>query len=405
MTHRIVVIGAGYAGLTASWRLARGTRGTDIRIDLINATPTFVERIRLHQLSADTGTVERPLREVFAGSGVQVTVGRAVDLDTAARTVAVADGPDETVVHRDISYDTLVYALGSRTVRHTVPGVADHAHALDGVAAARRLAGLLPEIADAKGSLVVCGGGLSGVETAAEIAEAYPDLRVTLVTHGEIGYSLSPAARAYIRRVFTRLGVRLLEGRDVRAVTASTVDLSDGTAVPAAATVWCGSFEVPSLARDAGLTVDDAGRIRVDRTLRSVSHPDVYAVGDAAAVPLPWGTQRMSCQTSGPSGGHAGDVIAARLAGRQPAPFRFRYTGQCVSLGRGDGLVQFAHADDSPSRLLVTGRVAARAKEGVCRAAAWAATTGRLSNRALYPWPLGSAADSGTARTAPVEAA
>ncbi|MGA8115807.1 MAG: FAD-dependent oxidoreductase [Actinocatenispora sp.] len=389
MTHRIVVLGAGYAGLTAGRRLARATKSRDVRIDLVNATPSFVERVRLHQLSAATGTVERPLAEIVSGSGIHVTVGRVVGLDAGARTVAVDRGGD---AGRDtLDYDTLVYALGSRTAVRSVPGVAEHAYTLDGADGAGRLAGAVDHIATSGGNVVVCGGGLTGVEAAAELAEARPELRVTLVTSGEIGHSLSATARAYVRQVYQRIGVRLLEQRRVSSVTASAVLLSDGTEVPADATVWCGAFEVPGLARDAGLDVESSGRIRVDETLRSLSHPDVYAVGDAASVPLPWGPQRMSCQAGAPTGSHAADAIVTRLAGGEPVPFRFRYGTQCVSLGRRDGLIQLVHADDSPSRIVVTGRIAARIKELICRSAAWSATTGRLSDRALYPWPYAPA--------------
>ncbi len=197
---------------------------------------------------------------------------------------------------------------------------------------------------------------------------------------------------AHIRRVFDRLGITLRESTDVLAVTATGVRLADGSDIPTAATLWCGSFAVPALAADAGLATDPTGRIRVDETMRSVSHSDVYAVGDAAAIPLPWGTQRMSCQAGAPAGGYVADAIATRLAGGQPAGYRFRYLLQCVSLGRRDGVVQRVRADDSPAGVLATGATAARIKEIICRAAAWTTIGGRLGNSALYPPPIGASA-------------
>ncbi len=384
MTHRIVIVGAGYAGLGAATRLARRTRGRDVRIELLNATPSFVERVRLHQTAADTGRAERPLGGMLAGTGVALRVGRATAIDPTARTVRVEPGAD-------MSYDTLVYALGSFTAVDQVSGVAEHAYTLDGDSP-RQLAGALPGIASGRGTLAVCGGGLTGVEAATEFAEAYPGLRVTLVTRGGIGAGLSPQAGAHIRQVFDRLGIDLLESTEVRAVTATGVRLADGREITTAATLWCGSFAVPALAADAGLDTDPTGRIRVDETMRSVSHPDVYAVGDAAAIPLPWGAQRMSCQAGAPAGGYAADAIVTRLSGGEPAGYRFRYLLQCVSLGRSDGVIQLVHADDSPARVLATGRSAARIKEIVCRGAAWISANGRLSNSALYPRPIGSLA-------------
>jgi NADH dehydrogenase len=120
--------------------------------------------------------------------------------------------------------------------------------------------------------------------------------------------------------------------------------------------VWAASFAVSTLAAEAGLAVDDRGRVRVDGTLRSESHQDVYAVGDAAVVHVPrTGELRMSCASGMPIGAHAADAIRARAAGREPKPLRFRYFIQCVSLGRRDGLIQAVHADDTPKELVLRG--------------------------------------------------
>ncbi|MGH3792701.1 MAG: FAD-dependent oxidoreductase, partial [Pseudonocardiaceae bacterium] len=150
--------------------------------------------------------------------------------------------------------------------------------------------------------------------------------------------------------------------------------LADGDCVRTDAVLWTTGFRVLSLAREAGLSVDGRGRVLVDDTLRSLSHPNVYAVGDAAAVRGPDGRQlRMACATAIPAGRHAADVIASRLAGRGAAPLRFRYLIHCLSLGRRDGVVQFLHADDSPRDGVLTGRAAALVKETIVRGAAWTA--------------------------------
>lgn len=127
--------------------------------------------------------------------------------------------------------------------------------------------------------------------------------------------------------------------------------------------VWAAGFRVPALAADAGLAVDDAGRMIVDDRLRSVSHPTVYGIGDAAA------RIRMSCQTSLPMG----QYVARALAGRTSAAHRVRYVWQNISLGRRNGITQFTRADDSPVPAVLTGRTAARFKEAITRAAAWSA--------------------------------
>ncbi|GAA1544824.1 hypothetical protein GCM10009730_62400 [Streptomyces albidochromogenes] len=106
----------------------------------------------------------------------------------------------------------------------------------------------------------------------------------------------------------------------------------------------------------------------VDATLRSISHPEVYAVGDAAAaVSVGGAPSRMSCQAALPMGRGVADVVAARLTGRDPGPVRIGYTFTNISLGRRDGVVQFTHVDDRPRRLVLTGRAAAAFTEAVVR--------------------------------------
>jgi NADH dehydrogenase len=137
-------------------------------------------------------------------------------------------------------------------------------------------------------------------------------------------------------------------------------------------TVWTAGFAVHPLAAATTLDVSAAGQIVVDDTMRSVSHPDVYAVGDAAQAHGVNGTPlRMSCASGVPSAYHAADAIAARLTGRPIPPNRIGYNAQCISLGRRDGIVQWVTPDDKPKPSAVTGRSAARVKELICRAAAW----------------------------------
>ncbi|NBH08015.1 oxidoreductase, partial [Amycolatopsis sp. SID8362] len=107
----------------------------------------------------------------------------------------------------------------------------------------------------------------------------------------------------------------------------------------------------------------------------SVSHPDVYAVGDAALAPGANGAPlRMSCASGVPSAHLAADAIAARLTGREVPPNKIGYTAQCISLGRRDAVVQWVTPDDRPKPSAVTGRAAARVKELICRSAAWSVT-------------------------------
>ncbi|CCK31837.1 putative oxidoreductase [Streptomyces davaonensis JCM 4913] len=368
MKHRIVVLGAGYAGATTAGRLAKRLRREDVTITLVNAEPDLVERVRLHQLATGQDLRPRPFSEMFAGTGVELRLAKvtAVDVDAKAVTVTTADGAEELV-----AYDTLVYALGSGWNDQGVPGTAQHAHEVSSRPGALRLRERLAAL-EAGGSVVVVGGGLTGLEAATEIAEARPDLDVALADRGTLGDWLSEKGRTHLRKVIDKLGITVHEHTAVAAVESDTIRTTDGTAVPAAVTIWTTGFAVHPLARATTLDVNEQGRIVVDSTMRSVSHPDVYAVGDAALAMGPGDKPlRMSCASGVPMAWQAADTIAARLTGGKLPKGSIRYFQQCISLGRKEGLIQFVTADDQAVDRALTGRMAARYKELICKSAAW----------------------------------
>ncbi|POX51226.1 NAD(P)/FAD-dependent oxidoreductase [Streptomyces sp. Ru72] len=371
MQHRIVVLGAGYAGAIAAGRLARRLRREDVAITLVNAEPDFVERVRMHQLAVGQDLRPRPFDEIFAGTGVELKLAKVTGVDVDRRTVTVIDANGTAGREEQLSYDTLVYALGSGWNDQGVPGTAEHAHEIAGRPGALRLRERLARL-DAGQPVVVVGGGLTGLEAATEIAEARPDLDVALVARGGLGDWLSPKGRRHVRKVFGRLGITVHEHADVTAVEADGVTTADGTSVPAAVTVWTTGFAVHPIAKATTLEVTDTGRIVVDGTMRSVSHPDVYAIGDAAMAMGPGDKPlRMSCASGTPMAWQAADAIAARLTGGKLPNAPLRYFNQCISLGRREGLIQYVTADDRAVRAALTGRLAAVYKELVCKGAAW----------------------------------
>ncbi|MFD5321778.1 NAD(P)/FAD-dependent oxidoreductase [Streptomyces sp. NPDC127098] len=385
MKHQIVVLGAGYAGANAAARLAKRLHPADTEITLVNADAEFVERVRMHQLATGQDLKPRALTDVFAGTGVRVRQARVTAVDAEHRTVAVvdADGPAQ------IAYDTLVYALGSTAADHGVPGVAEHAHFVADKQSALRLRARLADLA-AGATVLVVGGGLTGIEASTEIAEARPDLRVSLATHGGLGDWLSEKAKGHLRAAFDRLGITLHEHTDIARVDPTGALTTDGSTIPAQVTVWTAGFAVHPIAAATTLRVSARGQIVVDDTMRSVSHPDVYAVGDAALAPGANGSPlRMSCASGVPSAYQAADAIAARLTGRQLPQNKIGYTAQCISLGRRDAVVQWVTPDDEPKPSAVTGKMAARIKEFICRSAAWSMShpTSMLPTRRRHTVP------------------
>ncbi|MCA2205575.1 NAD(P)/FAD-dependent oxidoreductase [Nocardia rosealba] len=394
--HRIVVLGAGYAGLAAARRLARTSRDTTITV--VDSRAEFVERVRLHQEAAGQRIKRWELRKLLERKGAEFVQARISGLDPVTKQVHLeeladspgrllgggtsagqarrsgqwsGDGTPEGAGHQashigewSLAYDTLVYALGSAADRSGAPGVADYARSVATPEDVRAL----PE-----GRVVVVGSGSTGIELAAELAESQRYSAVTLLGADEPGAWLSTQAVESIRTTLTRLGVEIRSSAKVVEVLPTGVRLADDTVIEAESVVWTAGFTVPDLARRAGLAVDEHGRIRTDATLRSISHPDIYAAGDAALIAGPGDRPlRMACATAIPAGGYVARAIVARAKGSEPEPMNFRYQLQCLSLGRHDAVIQVLNADDTPGGRVIRGRTGAVVKELIVRGAGMA---------------------------------
>jgi NADH dehydrogenase len=369
---RIVILGAGYAGVNCAVRLARKSRGRPVQITLVNASDRLVERIRLHEQAAGRRPPEHDLRGILRGTGVVLTVGHATAIDLEAQALIVDEQP--------VPWDRLVLALGSRTNVDGVPGIREHAFTLDSASTAR-LAAQVPAVAARGGRVVVVGGGLTGIEAATELAERHPSLRVSLVTRGRIVEGWSEAARAHLLHTFDRLGIELRECVAVESIDAGRLQTCHGP-VRFDLCVWSVGFSVPSLPREAGVAVNERGQVLLDPMLRSLSHPHVYAAGDVAwPVDAPGGPLPMGCKSAGPTGAHVADNLVHALAGEPEQPLHYVAPLYCVSLGRHDALVQTT-VSGAPTGRVLTGRPAAWIKELICRATVWML---HLQRRGLMP--------------------
>ncbi|WP_432560630.1 NAD(P)/FAD-dependent oxidoreductase [Granulicoccus sp. GXG6511] len=328
MKSSALVIGAGYGGLLTANRLA--ARGH--RVTLVNERAEFVDRIRLHEYVAGTRDhATRPLATMLHHA-VRFVQGRATRIHPGRTPAAtLSDGSTHAADH-------LVLAVGS--------GAGLGPAGLDGATALRRQLHALP----AGARVLINGAGLTGIETATEIATAHPALRVLL--HDPAGPlpTSSLRNRDWLRQRLPRLGV----------------DLTDQQA-EADLTIDCTGFRVPALAAESGLPVDAHGRVLLDDTLAVRGHDNLWGVGDAAVMasrPL-----RMACAVAEPMGGHVADGIGRYAAGQPVRPFNFGFGLQCVSLGRDDAMIVFVHRDDRPTTARLTGRAGAWFKELVSTAA------------------------------------
>jgi NADH:ubiquinone reductase (H+-translocating) len=354
----IAVLGGGYAGLFAARRAARAVtkaRRSGATVVLVDSDDAWQERTRWHQVAAGEAVRSRSRAHLFRGTRVETVTGTVTGIDLGGRTLTFGGQAREP-----LAFDRLVYAAGSRSNAAAIPGAPAHAHTLDTAETSRRIAAAVAERPDSR--VLIAGGGLTGIQTAAQIARRHPKAHVTLVSSGAIGHELPGAAQARITQALTGLGVEIVEQCRVEAVEPGYVRWADGQ-IAADLVVWTAGFAPSPLAAQAGLAVSGTGQIVVDTALRSVSHPFVFAAGDGAAVPRASSAYGAYAATA--TGATAGRNAGLDLAGRPVEPLSMGYSFLAASLGPGNAVVQLLHPDGTPRRQTLTGRAASAFKEAI----------------------------------------
>lgn len=334
----VVVLGAGYAGAHA----ARKARAAGVDVVVVDPdgchglAPRFAG-IAAGRMPAHDAAV--PLEDLL---DVEVVRDRAVGLDTAAGTIALASGGQ-------LTYGTLVVTVGAAPSAPPVPGILEHARPLASVDDALALR---DEVAAAPGNLVVIGGGATGVQLASEVARHWRGGHVTVV---EREASLLPGEPRSLgraaRRLLDAVDVEVLAGRSVTAVDAAGVVLDDGTR-RSGTVAWAGGWQATGsrLLPDAPTR---GGRLVVGLDLAVDGEPEVFAAGDTAAHTDPLGRALpMSAQVAAKAGAVAGHNAAARLLGRPTRPAVLVELGRVLEFGGGHaGIGQVGVARVGPVRL------------------------------------------------------
>lgn len=345
---RLVIIGAGFAGMYAALSSARlrdikGVPSTELKIALVAPEPTLVVRPRLYEPKPETLTA--PLQDVLKAIDVDYVQGRADSIDTKSRTVAIvtADGSRQT-----LSYDRLVMAAGSRLFRPNIPGLAEHGFSVDqlddAIALDRHLHGLARKPASAaRDTVVVAGGGFTGIEVATEMPARLHAIfgknakpRVIIVDRGDaIAPDMGAGPRPIIEDALRKLGVEVRLGAGVSALDKSGVTLSNGEHIESATVIWAAGMRAAPVTSQIPAERDNFGRLLVDRDLRVPSVPSVFATGDAArAASDDLGNYAlMSCQHATRMGAFAGNNAAAELLGVPTKPYHQKAYVTCLDLG------------------------------------------------------------------------
>jgi NADH dehydrogenase FAD-containing subunit len=368
-------------------RLAGKVARQSGQITLVDESDTFTVRPRLHEFATKQRVFRRSFPQILRKTQVQFLQARVTSLDPSQHRVTVQDQQQQ---QHELTYDYLVYALGSLTDRHSVPGVAEYAYSLSarGPFSAEALRETLPALQARGGQVIVCGGGATGIETAAQVASVYPQIKVSLVTHGSLALSWDKSVAEAIRQRLVGLGVEIVDQSTVRAVRAHSVVLEGGRELECSLCIWTAGFVVQPLAREAGLPVNERDQILVDPFLRSVSYPQIYAIGDAASPVENPGVARvrMSAFTAGIMGAHGADCVSAVLSGKTPTPLSFAYVAQAIALGRHHGIFFPLTPEDRPRSPYITGWLGSLTRQ----AAVGFAVTATLWQRrlpGLFAWP------------------
>ncbi|QFI69540.1 NAD(P)/FAD-dependent oxidoreductase [Sinorhizobium alkalisoli] len=347
MSERILIIGAGFAGMWSALGAMRlldqqGKADGSVEVAVIAPQPELHIRPRLYEKNASM--MKAPLSEIFANAGVRFIKGYATAVSTAKNSVSYSDDEGRETT---ISYSKLVLATGSVLFRPDIPGLA-HAFNVDQLADAAVLEEHISELrrlpeSRSRNTVVVAGGGFTGIETAAEMPHRLraalgkdADVRVVVVERNDaIGPDLGPGPRPVIEQAFAELGVETRLGEGIIAIDPEGVTLASGERIDAATVVWTAGARANPITKQIDAEKDAFGRLHVDRNLKVIGHSNVYATGDVAYAATDDDGNRtmMSCQHAQNLGRSAGHNVAADLLGVDPIPYSQEKYVTCLDLG------------------------------------------------------------------------
>ncbi|QUS39811.1 NAD(P)/FAD-dependent oxidoreductase [Tardiphaga alba] len=358
--HRIVVVGAGFGGLEAVYRL----RGVDAVTTLVDQRNHHLFQPLLYQVataSLATSEIAWPIRYLLRGrKDVTTLLGTVTGVDVAAKCVRLDDG-------QMLPYDTLVLATGAghayfghdewepfapglktledaTTIRRRILTAFERAERADDPA---EQAALL--------TFVIIGAGPTGVELAGTIAEmartTLPDdfrnidtrkARVMLVEAGQrVLANFSEELSAYAHRSLEKLGVEVALGHAVSDCNVDGVVYGD-THLPARTIIWAAGVRASPAAEWLGVAADRAGRLQVNADLTVPDHPDIFAIGDTVSIAAPDGSLVPGIAPAAKQEGrYVANAIKQRLRGETPAPFRYRHDGSLAQIGKHLAVIDF----------------------------------------------------------------
>jgi NADH:ubiquinone reductase (H+-translocating) len=346
MKSNILIIGAGFAGVWSALSAARlldQAQRDDLSISVLAPQPEL--RIRPRFYEADVHNLKAHVGELFEAVGVRFIAGNAESIDAEARSVSYTDVDGQ---RQQIAYDRLILAAGSQVARPPIPGLAEHAFDVDQMESAVKLEQHLVGLAalpasPARDTVVVCGGGFTGIETATEIPVRLRAIlgsdaavRVLVIDRGtRVGEALGAGITPSIIAASEQAGAEWLTGTSVVAVDAGGVTLDNGEYIASKTVIWTAGVKASPLTAQVAGERDSLGRLKVDDHLKVIGQAHIFATGDTAwaAVDELGNHALMTCQHAIPMGRHSGNNAMADLLGVAPVVYRQPKYVTCLDLG------------------------------------------------------------------------
>lgn len=346
MKKQILIVGSGFAGMWAAVsaaRLADVTGSDDLQISVLAPRPEL--RIRPRFYEEQVAGFAAPLSELFAELNIHFIAGSAERIDAKQKSVWYRDSQGNVTL---AAYDRLIVATGSQTRRPAIAGLAEFAFDIDQLESAQIFENHLDSLAlrpstPERNTLVVCGGGFTGIELATELPARLrarfgenTQTKIIVVERGAvIGGRYSEELRNTIEEASNELGVEWRLNSEIKAIDDTGVTLKNGERIAAATVVWTAGVEAHPLSQQIAGERDGQGRLIVNESLQVPAHPEVYATGDMAHARTDdlGNTALMTCQHAIQLGKFAGHNAAASLLDVAPYPYRQVNYVTCLDLG------------------------------------------------------------------------
>ncbi|WP_338451717.1 NAD(P)/FAD-dependent oxidoreductase [Niallia oryzisoli] len=357
MSKHIVILGAGYGGLLSALTVRKYLNSQEAFVTVVNQYPTHQIITELHRLAGGTtseGSVALPLDKLLKGKDIDLKIAKVERFSVDDKKVFLSDGST-------LTYDALVVALGSKTAYFGIPGLEENSMVLKSVDDANQIRNHIEDRIreyaktknEADATILIGGGGLTGIELVGELADNLPkiakgyginpkDIKLKLV---EAGPKVLPVLPDHlIERAVESLearGVEFLTGLPVTNVQGNVIDLKDGSKITANTFVWTGGVQALPIVAESGLEVD-RGKATVNEFLQATSHKDVFVVGDSAVAFPPEGGRPYAptAQNAWQMGELVGYNLYAYLMDKSFEVFAPINSGTLASLGRKDAVAE-----------------------------------------------------------------